>query len=297
MRGVFKEIILTASSLALTVGLGAQHTLPLNPWESVAPDGAQVFTDVKEASKNAASAYRMEITGPEQFLDKKFAAKLVALQSLMALRIKDNGLTNFPSAFLKLNALVYLSSSGNAFTALPDSMGMLGNLKFLEIHQANFDTIPEGVYGIARLQSLTIGNNKDTICFTSSVKYFSKSLVELRIYHTLFDTLPPEFSQLNTLSKLVLYKCKLTEIPAPVVNLTKLNELWLDSNSITAIPHSIGIMQGLTYLSLRGNRITKVTSSICFLKNLVVLDLRGNPMDPYDVSVVQALLPNTRVLF
>lgn len=292
MRG-----ILTALFIFTSIVVFGQPGLPVNPWESVAPDGAQVFTDVREASKNATSAYRMEISGAEQFLEKKFALKIGSLQSLMALRLKDNGLTTFPSAMLHLNALVYLSSTGNAFTSLPDSMGMLGNLKFLEIHQANFDTIPDGVYGLPRLQSLTIGNNKDTICFTSAVKYFSKSLVELRIYNTLFDTLPAEFSQLNALSKLVLYKCKLTEIPAPVINLTKLSELWLDSNSITSIPHSIGTMQGLTYLSLRGNRITKVTSSICFLKNLVVLDLRGNPMDPYEVSVVQAMLPNTRVLF
>ncbi len=289
--------ILTGIFITLGIAVFAQPSLPVNPWESVAPDGSQIFTDVREASKNASAAYRMEISGPEQFLDKKFASKVVALQSLMALRMKDNGLTSFPSAMLSLHALVYLSSSGNAFTSLPDSLGMLGNLKFLEMHQANFDTIPEGIYGLPRLQSLTIGNNKDTICFTSSVKFFKRSLVELRLYNTLLDTLPAEFSEMHSLSKLVMYKCKLTEIPEPVINLAKLSELWLDSNSITSIPHSIGKMEALTYLSLRGNRITKVTSSICFLKNLVVLDLRGNPMDPYEVNVVQALLPNTRVLF
>jgi len=292
MRRILTGFILTFC----TIG-SAQPALPINPWESVAPGGSQIFTDVKEASKNASAAYRLEITGGEQFLDKKFATKISSLKSLMALRLKDNGLTEFPSALLSLNALVYLSSSGNAFATLPDSLGMLGNLKFLEFHHAAFDTIPDGVYGLPRLVSLTIGNNSDTICFTNSVKYFSKSLIELRIYNTLFDTLPEEFGSLKALSKLVMYKCRLRDIPEPVLNLAGLSELWLDSNSITTIPRSISTMQGLTYLSLRGNRITTVTSSICFLKNLVVLDLRGNPMDPYEVSVVQALLPNTRVLF
>lgn len=297
MRGILTGFVLSMSLLALTVSVRAQSALPVNPWESVAPAESTIFTDVKDAAKNASAAYRMEITGGEQFADKKFAAKISSLTSLMALRIRDNGLTAFPSALLSLHALVYLSSSGNAFTTLPDSIGMLGNLKFLEFHKSAFDTIPEGIYGLPRLQSLTIGNNSDTICFTKSVKYFSKSLIELRIYNTLFDTLPEEFGTLNALSKLVMYKCKLTEIPGTVTNLTSLSELWLDSNSIVIIPRSIAKMQGLTYLSLRGNRITTVTSSICFLKNLVVLDLRGNPMDPYEVSVVQALLPNTRVLF
>lgn len=275
----------------------AQQPLPSNPWESVAPGGSFVYTDIREAAKNASAAYRLEISGAEQLSDKKFATKVSSLTSLMALRISNNGISEFPSSFLSLHALVYFSSSGNAFTTLPDSLGMLGNLRFVELHQTNFDTIPDGLYGVPRLQSLTINENKDTICFTSSIKYFSKSLVELRLYNTMFDTLPEEFSQLNSLSKLVMYKCKLFDIPKPVYNLAKLSELWLDSNSLTTIPPDIAKMQGLTYLSLRGNRITKVTSSICFLKNLVVLDLRGNPMDPYDVKVVQAMLPNTSVLF
>ncbi len=292
MRGIIFGLLFIISGVAF-----AQPSIPINPWESVAPGGSQVFTDVKEASKNASAAYRLEITGGEQFLDKKFASKVIALQSLMALRIKDNNLTVFPSCLLSLSRLVYLSSSGNAFTTLPDSLGMLSNLKFLELHQTNFDTIPEAVYGLPRLQSFTIGNNKDTICFTSSVKFFSKTLVELRIYNTMFDSLPTEFGQMKALTKLVMYKCKLTEIPEQVMNLTGLSELWLDSNSISSVPYALAKMEGLTYLSLRGNRITKVASNICFLKNLVVLDLRGNPMDPYEVSIVQALLPNTRVLF
>lgn len=292
MRAIFTLVFFCAYAMVF-----AQGPLPPNPWESVAPGGSQVFSDVREAAKNATAAYRLEITGAEQFLDKKFALKVSSLQSLMALRIKDNSLSDFPSSLLSLNALVYFSSTGNAFTSLPDSIGMLGNLKYLELHKANFDTVPEGIYSLGRLQSLTIGNNSDTICFTSSVKFFSRSLIELRIYNTLFDTLPEEFGTLNTLYKLVLYKCKLNEIPEPVTNLARLSELWLDSNNLSVVPASITKMQGLTYLSLRGNRISKVTSSICFLKKLEILDLRGNPMDPYEVSIVQALLPNTRVLF
>lgn len=292
MRCFVLVVLLTAGAQ-----LRAQVSLPVNPWESVAPGGSYIFTDIKEAAKHATTAYRMELTGAEPFLDKKFPTRVTELQSLMALRIRDNHLNTFPSSFVSLHALVYFGSYGNAFTTVPDSLGMLGNLRFLEFHQSAFDTIPEGIYGVPRLQSLTINGNTDTICFTSSVKYFSKKLIELRLYNTMIDTLPDEFGQLTALNKLVMYKCKLNEIPAPVYQLTTLSELWLDSNSISVLPRSIAFMQGLTYLSLRGNRLTSITSSISFLKNLVVLDLRGNPMDPYEVSVAQAMLPNTRVLF
>jgi internalin A len=284
-------------SVFTAVACAAQSSLPANPWESVAPAGSQVFTVIRDAAKNASAAYRMEIIGPEQFREKKIDQKIAMLRSLMALRIADNQLTTFPTSFLQLHALVYFSSKGNAFATLPDSLGMLSNLRFIELHQTAFDTLPEGLYGLPRLQSLAINQNSDTLVFTNSIRYFSKSLIELRLYNTLIDSLPAEFGQMNALTKLVMYKCQLKVIPPAVFNLTGLSELWLDSNAVTVVPTDIARMQGLTYLSLRGNRITKVTSSICFLKNLVVLDLRGNPLEPYDISVIQALLPDTRILF
>ena len=268
-----------------------------SPWETVAPDGSPIYTDIKDAARSASAAYRLQVDGTEMLLDKKQLARIPALTSLMALRLNNNGVTQLPSPFLSLKTLVYFSSTGNPLLTLPDSIGMWSNLKFMELQQTAFDTLPEGIYGLSRLQSLMINANSDTLCFTRSVKSFSKNLSELRLYNTVLDTLPEEFSQLVQVRKLVMYKCSLTEIPPQVYALSTLSELWLDSNNLTMIPPAISQMQGLTYLSLRGNRITKVTSSICFLKNLVVLDLRGNPIDPYEINVVQALLPNCRILF
>lgn len=268
-----------------------------SPWETVAPSGSFVYNDIKDAAKNASSAYRMELNGPGIFLDKKQMSRIPALTSLMALRLNFNGLSQFPTQFLAVHSLVYFSSVGNPFTTLPDSIGMLSNLKFLELQQTAFDTLPEGIYGLGRLQSLMINANSDTLRFSPAVKLISKRLTDLRLYNTMLDTFPEEFGQLAQLRKLVFYKCKLNEIPPHVYALNQLSELWLDSNNISVLPSSIARMQGLTYLSLRGNRIAKIPSAICFLKELLVLDLRGNPLDPYDVQVVQALLPNCRVLF
>lgn len=276
-----------------TIALAAQPS----PWETVAPSGSFIYGDIKDAAKNASTAYRMELNGAEIFLDKKQMSRIPALTSLMALRLNNNGLSQFPVQFLQVHSLVYFSSIGNPFVSLPDSIGMWSNLKFLELQQTAFDTLPEGIYGLGRLQSLMINANTDTLCLTPSVKQISKRLTDLRLYNTMLDTLPEEFTQLSQLRKLVFYKCKLNEVPPQVYALNQLSELWLDSNSIAVLPSAIARMQGLTYLSLRGNKINKIPSTICFLKELLVLDLRGNPLDPYDVQVVQALLPNCRVLF
>lgn len=270
---------------------------PLSPWETVAPPGSFVYTDIKTAVKESASCYRVELTGAEIFLDKKQLAKVPQLTNVMALRLTKNNLQSIPSVFLTLQGLTYLKSSGNPLTSLSDSLGMLSQLRFLELYDAGFDTLPDGIYGLTRLQSLVLSGNKDTLCFTKNIAALGHSLTELRISNSLLDTLPDEFTSLAKLNRLILYKCKLNEIPQPVLNMGKLSELWLDSNNITSLPRSISSMTGLTYLSLRGNKISHVPSTICFLKNLAVLDLRGNPIDPYEVQCLQALLPKCRILF
>jgi Leucine-rich repeat (LRR) protein len=267
-----------------------------HPWESVAPPESPIFTDIKDATRSTGSAYRMELTGPQIFQDRKQVARFPELKSLMALRLVDNNLTRLPSPMLSLNALVYFSSNGNPLTELSDSLGMWGNLKFIEFYKTSFDTLPEGLFGLPRLTSFTIGANTDTLCFSSALKYWAKNLTEFRIYNTVLDTIPPEFSTLNKLQKVVLYKCRLDSIPKVIYPLGQLSELWLDSNNISVVPRDIASMQGLTYLSLRGNRITKLPSTLCFMKNLVVLDIRNNPIEEYEVRIAEAMLPNCRVL-
>lgn len=294
MKNFISVFILCLFSLAGNF-LSAQ--IPVSPWETVAPPGSMIYTDIKTAVKENANCYRVEITGSEIFLDKKTTGRIPQLTNVMALRLTNNNFSEIPAAFLRLNSLVYLRSSGNPLITLSDSIGMLDQLRFLEIYDAAFDTVPEGIYGLSRLQSLVINANKDTVCFTSSVSAFKNSLSELRISNSIIDTLPEAFSSLAKLNRLVFYKCKMNEIPAAVLQMNKLSELWLDSNNISLIPRDIPSMTGLTYLSLRGNKIKHVPSTICFLQNLNVLDLRGNPIDPYEVQCVQALLPKCRVMF
>lgn len=276
----------------LCASLNAQ----VNPWENVAPADSYVYTDLKTAIKDASACYRLELSGAEHFKDKKLLAKASVLNGVMAFRLVNNNLATIPSSFQNMPALKYFYSSGNPFTAFSDSMGMWSALRFMELSGTNFDTLPKGIYGCGRLESISIASNKDTLKITSEISSLSK-LTEIKIYFTSVDTLPAALLQMTKLKKLVFYKCGLKEIASPLIQMSQLKELWLDSNSISVLPRNITSMQSLTYLSLRGNRITHIPSTICFMQQLAVLDLRGNPIDPYEIKVVQALLPECRILF
>lgn len=268
-----------------------------SPWETVAPAGSFVYTDLKSAIKDASICYRVELTGTEFFKDKKTLAKAGALNEVMAFRMVNNNLETVPAVFRNMPSLKYFSSNGNPFTTFSDSMGMWSELRFIELSGTNFDTLPNGLYGCGRLQSISIASNKDTLRITKEISSLGKSLTEMRIYSTRMDSLPVELAQMPKLKKLVFYKCELKEIPFPLLKMDQVKEVWLDSNAISVIPREITSMKSLTYLSLSGNRIRHIPSTICFLSNLAVLDLRGNPIDPYEIKVAQALLPECRILF
>lgn len=268
-----------------------------SPWETVAPAGSFVYTDLKTAIKDAAICYRLDLSNADFIRDKKILPKASTLTNVMAFRLGNNNISTIPTVFLQMHSLLYFRSSGNPLTTLSDSLGMWSELRFVEFADTKFDTLPEGIYGCTKLQSISITNNKDTLHFTKGISSLGKSLSELKIYSTQLDTLPEEIASLPKLNKLVFYKCNLKEIPPRLIPMNQLKELWLDSNSISKIPRNISNMTGLTYLSLSGNRIQHVPSTICFLKNLAVLDLRGNPIDPYEIRIVQALLPACRVIF
>ena len=267
------------------------------PWETVAPAGSFIYTDLKSAIKDAAVCYRLDLTGADFIKDKKILPKASSLTNVMAFRLGNNNLTSIPSVFLEMHSLLYFRSSGNPLHTLSDSLGMWSALQFIEFSETNFDTLPEGIYGCGRLQSISIRSNKDTLHISKGISSLGKTLSEIKIYSTQLDTLPKEIATMPKLKKLVFYKCGMKEIPTSLLQMTQLQELWLDSNSISVMPRNISSMKGLKYLSLSGNRLTHIPSTICFLQNLAVLDLRGNPIDPYEIKVVQALLPSCRILF
>ncbi|HEU4719493.1 MAG TPA: leucine-rich repeat domain-containing protein [Bacteroidia bacterium] len=271
---------------------------PPSNWDVSAPQGSMVYTDLKTAEKEAANVYRLDLSGAGDFRkDKKNMERVASLSNLMALRLGNNSMTQLPPVFLQLPSLVYFGSSGNAFTTFPDSIGMWSNLKYMELGNTAFDSLPVAIYGLPKLQELSVNRNADTLLIPYGISSMAYSLQEFKIYNTIIDSLPADFSSLDKLKKLVLYKAGFKIFPREILGMHGLNELYLDSNNISVLPRAIGEMKGLTYLSLRGNRLTHIPSTICFLQNLSVLDLRGNPLDPYEVTCLQALLPSCEILF
>jgi Leucine-rich repeat (LRR) protein len=269
----------------------------ISPWETVAPAGSYVYTDLKTAVKDASFCYRLDLSGADFIQEKKILPKAAVLTNVMAFRLGNNNLTSIPTVFLQMHSLLYFNSTGNPLRELSDSLGMWSELHYIEFSGTDFDTLPKGLYGCSRLLSISITENKDTLHISKDISSLGKTVNELKIYSTFLDTLPDNLTSLSKLHKLVLYKCGIKEIPKPVLQMNQLQEIWLDSNSISVLPREIINMSGLTYLSLRGNKISHIPSTICFMKNLSVLDLRGNPLDPYEIHVAQALLPSCRIIF
>src|SRR5574337_1107971 len=167
--------------LFITVSLHAQTN---SPWETVAPPGSFVYTDLKTATKNASDCYRLDLSGHNFIEEKKQLPKVAKLTNVMAFRIGNNNLTELPPEFLLMPGIVYFGSFGNPLTTLPDSLGMLGELRFIEFSGTNFDTLPLALADVGRLQSLAINANKDTLCIPAAFANSSSLLTELRIYNT-----------------------------------------------------------------------------------------------------------------
>src|SRR6476620_4985349 len=106
------------ASVVFSFGAEAQST---SPWESVAPSGASVYTDMKTALKEPASVYRLDLTNADFTLDRKILPKVPQLTSVMALKLGNNHLTEIPSVFLSLPAIAYFGSFNNPLRAISDS--------------------------------------------------------------------------------------------------------------------------------------------------------------------------------
>src|SRR6266498_3231539 len=77
----------------------------ISPWETVAPSGSFVYTDLRFATKDANTCYRLEISGTEFLKEKKMLSKPIGLNELIAFRMMNNGLTTIPSSFSNLPSL------------------------------------------------------------------------------------------------------------------------------------------------------------------------------------------------
>ena len=99
------------------------------------------------------------------------------------------------------------------------------------------------------------------------------------------------------LQMLSLDSNQVADVPESIGNLTQLRSLGLGDNQLTDVPESIGNLTQLQTLDLRSNQLTDLPESIGNLTQLQWLNLRGNPIPVQRRAAIQALLPNTVIMW
>lgn len=135
------------------------------------------------------------------------------------------------------------------------------------------------------------------------------------------DSLPAELFRLTELRELTVKGCRLCIVNAQIRDLTHLVYLNLDRNKLLRLPNAIGELQELRTLIISRNILETLPDSISKLhkldyidawdnplyvlpesisaleKTLKVLDLRQIPLSRTEYDAMEALLPNTDILF
>lgn len=135
------------------------------------------------------------------------------------------------------------------------------------------------------------------------------------------DSLPEELFQLTELRELTVKGCRLCIVNQNIAKLQRLQILNLDKNKLLRLPESIGALQDLRLLVVSRNILETFPDAISKLKcltsidawdnplyvlpesitalqkTLKTLDLRQIPLTKLEYEAMEALLPETEILF
>ncbi len=217
------------------------------------------------------------------------------LTRLKLLLLFNNQLETLPASIGNLTNLRELNLSNNQLATLPDSIGKLTSLQVLDLSFNRLNRLPDSIGNLTNLQRLNIGFNK-LIALPESIGNLS-SLDTLDIFYNRLTALPVSIGSLVGLRRLDLSNNELTDLPASIGNLTSLASLTLSNNELTDLPASIGNLTNLQHLNLNYNQLTDLPAIIGNLTGLQRLDLRGNPIPVERRAAIQALLPNTQIIW
>jgi Leucine-rich repeat (LRR) protein len=127
-------------------------------------------------------------------------------------------------------------------------------------------------------------NNRNSVVIYGK-RYNINTTTRLDLFRINLTKLPENIGQLTKLKVLSLYDNKLTKLPESIGNLTKLRVLNLRDNELTSLPESIGDLTKLEYVNLEYNNLEFLPESFGNLKNLKILYLSGNNLTSLPESI------------
>lgn len=150
-------------------------------------------------------------------------------------------------------------------------------LKVMHIRNSNLSEIPDNV-SFPDLENLFLQSKIDSIFIPSLIFERMPALRVLDMSNTSIRTLPPSFSKLTKLEKLLLHGCEsLKELPQEICALVNLNFLDLSGcTNLADIPKSIALLESLSSLNLTDCKsLTKLPESITRLRSLKYFYIYG----------------------
>lgn len=159
------------------------------------------------------------------------------LNNLEHLSLKNQGLTEFPSALLALDSLKRLDLSYNNITDLPSSWNRLKKLHHLILIKNQVKRIPAAISELVSLEYLDLDFNN-------------------------LSAIPETLFTMENLSFLDFSRNQLSEISPRITQLPNLKTLELSSNKIKHLPDNIGEAPKLNHLHIMHNKLTDLPASI-----------------------------------
>lgn len=108
---------------------------------------------------------------------------------------------------------------------------------------------------------------------------------------------PRDLSRFPNLQILDLSHNKIRHVPPTVQDLPHLQKLNLYHNHIKSLPDELKYLEYLHSLYLGKNRLVQIPTWVGGLSKLRALDLSFNHLTRYEISLVEALMPNCRVSY
>jgi len=166
-------------------------------------------------------------------------------------------LCNLSTKIVNLENLLQLILKQNGLTCLPSEIGALKLLKFLDVSSNKLDSLPVELYKLSSLQTLILNNNKlQLISFPDvSQKECLPHLQYVDLAYNQIEELPSFLFQCSQLSELFMAGSLLKNVSDQIGNMSQLKTLDLSKNSISDLPRELSNCSKLRSLLLTENPI------------------------------------------
>jgi len=277
-------------------------------------EGETQYRRLKDAV-TAERTYWLDLMGPSSIIWDS----LQLLTCLHRLVLSSNQLTSLPESIGNLSNLQELALMNNQLTSLPESIGNLSSLIRLNFYNNQLESMPESIGNIGSLENLYLRENQ-LISLPESFGDLA-ALQYLELSYNQLLSLPESFGSLASLQDLILWENQLTFLPESIGDLSNLQGLQLAHNQLLSLPESFGNLGSLQWLDLRFNKMTSLPVSfgnLSALQSLIltnnqltdlplsitnlagtlrVMYLENNPIPVERRAAIQAMLPNTTIIW